>query len=164
MAGFAGTLIDQTLAMLADSVTGVNARIVAIEANDPSLVGESVRSIVAQNASVDITETAGVASYPALLVYCDRMQNTQREKARLFSGRVDIVIEIRCTQQKLAAIEHNTEMYVDAVCALLDDQSGDWGDGASYSGGYDVHYEPVVKGGKNFVQRAKVNFTVELSE
>jgi hypothetical protein len=55
-------------------------------------------------------------------------------------------------------------MYVDAVCALLGDSRGDWGDGASYSGGYQVDYEPVVKGGKNFVQRAKVNFVLELSE
>ena len=55
-------------------------------------------------------------------------------------------------------------MYVDAVCALLDDSRGDWGDGSFYGGGYAVAYEPVVKGGKNFLQRAKVNFDVEVSK
>jgi hypothetical protein len=55
-------------------------------------------------------------------------------------------------------------MYADAVIALLDDSSGDWGDGASYSGEYQVVYEPVVKGGKNFIQRAKINFALEVSE
>jgi hypothetical protein len=30
-------------------------------------------------------------------------------------------------------------------------------------GGYDVAYEPVVRGGKNFLQRAKVIFELEVS-
>ena len=74
------------------------------------------------------------------------------------------MIETRHTQDTLNGIEQNTEMYVDAVCALLGEARGDWGDGASYSGGYQVDYEPVAFGGKNFVQRAKVNFVVDLSE
>jgi hypothetical protein len=55
-------------------------------------------------------------------------------------------------------------MYVDALCALLGEARGDWGGGASYAGGYRVDYEPVAMGGKNFLQRAKVSFAVELSE
>ncbi len=164
MAGFVGTLTAQTLVLLTDMTTGVNARIVTIEANDVTLKGPSVKYIAAQNVSVEMTESAGTAQYPAVLVYCDRVRNLLREKARLFSGAVDLVIEVRYTQEKLLLIEQNTEMYVDAVCALLDEATGDWGDGASFSGGYRVNYEPVVKGGKNFVQCAKVNFTVELSE
>ena len=74
------------------------------------------------------------------------------------------MIEVRQTQSILSQIEANTAMYVDAVCALLGDSRGDWGAGASYSGAYQVDYEPVVKGGTNFVQRAKVNFALELSE
>ena len=54
-------------------------------------------------------------------------------------------------------------MYVDAVCALLDDSRGDWGDGAFYAGGYEVAFEAVARGGKNFLQRAKVKFEVEVS-
>jgi hypothetical protein len=53
---------------------------------------------------------------------------------------------------------------VDAVCALLDDSRGDWGDGAFYAGGYEVNYETVARGGKNFLQRAKVGFDVEVSK
>jgi hypothetical protein len=92
------------------------------------------------------------------------VQNLQREKARDFSGRVHLTIEIRQTQETLEVIDSNTEMYVDAVIALLGEARGQWGDGASYSGGYEVEYEPVMMGGKNFLQRAKVNFAVELSE
>ena len=53
---------------------------------------------------------------------------------------------------------------MDAVCALLDDSRGDWGSGAFYTGGYDVSYEPIARGGKNFLQRAKVGFDVEVSK
>ena len=53
---------------------------------------------------------------------------------------------------------------MDAVCALLDDSRGDWGSGLFYAGGYDVSFEPVGRGGKNFLQRAKVGFDVEVSK
>jgi hypothetical protein len=164
MAGFTGTLTAQVIALLTSATSGVNARITSIEANDSTLKGIGIRSIVPQNVSIEISESAGQAQYPALLVYCDRVQNLLQEKYRAFSGRVHLVIEVRQTQESLDLIERNTEMYVDAVCALLGEARGDWGDGASYSGGYQVNYEPVAKGGKNFIQRAKVNFAVELSE
>lgn len=164
MAGYTGTLTAQVMAMLTSTMNGVNARIATIEANDTTLKGVGFRSFTSENVSIDIAENAGQSQYPALLVYCDRVQNLQKEKSRAFSGKVHLVIEVRQTQEKLTMIESNTEMYVDAVCALLGDARGDWGDGASYSGAYQVDYEPVVKGGKNFVQRAKVNFAVELSE
>ena len=164
MAGYSGTLAAQVLALLTSETTGVNARITTIEANDLSLKGTGIRSFVAQNVSPEIAETSGQAFYPAVLVYCDRVQNLQFEKSRAFSGRVHLTIEIRQTQETLDAFDSNTEMYVDAVIALLGDARGQWGDGASYSGGYEVEYEPVEMGGKNFLQRAKVNFAVDLSE
>jgi hypothetical protein len=164
MAGYSGTLAAQVMAMLTSTTSGVNARIATIEANDSTLKGVGIRSILTENVSIDIAESAGQTQYPALLVYCDKVQNAMKEKSRNFSGKVHLVIEVRQTQEKLNLTETNTELYVDAICALLGDARGDWGDGASYSGAYQVDYEPVVKGGKNFVQRAKVNFAVELSE
>src|ERR1700733_15101386 len=157
MAGYSGTLAAQVMALLTSNTSGVNSRITTLK-------GVGIRSFVAMNVSPEIAETSGQAFYPALLVYCDRVQNLQREKSRDFSGRVHLTIEIRQTQETLEVIDSNTEMYVDAVIALLGEARGQWGDGASYSGGYEVEYEPVVMGGKNFLQRAKVNFAVELSE
>jgi hypothetical protein len=164
MAGYTGTLTAQVIALLTSATSGVNARIASIEANDSTLKAAGIRSILAQNVSIDLIEGAGQAQYPALLVYCDRVQNLLQEKFREFSGKIHFVIEVRQTQITLTQIEQNTELYVDAVIALLGESRGDWGDGASYSGGYQVTYEPVVKGGKNFVQRAKVTFALELSE
>jgi hypothetical protein len=113
---------------------------------------------------VDISEKAGYAQYPALLVYCDKLSNTLKEKFRQFSGKTHMVVEVRHSQDHLEAIETNLLVYVDAVCAMLDDSRGDWGSGALYGGGYDVSYDSVVRGGKNFLQRAKVGFDVEVSK
>lgn len=165
MAGFTGTLAARMVGLLTSVTTGVNARIKTMQANDPLLKGlAQVTSISGRNVSYEIAEASGQARYPALLVYADRVENTLHEKFRAFSGRVHLVIEIRRTQETLNRVEANTEMYVDAVCALLGEARGDWGGGAAYSGGYEVEYEPVTMGGKNFLQRAKVSFAVELSE
>jgi len=164
MAGFTGTLTAQVVALLTNTTTGVNARITSIEENDSTLKAVGVRSIATQNVSPEIAEISGQALYPSLLVYCDNVQNLMREKSRDFSGKINLVVEIRHTQETLKQIESNTELYVDAVCALLSDARGAWGDGASYSGAYRVDYEPVAFGGKNFLQTAKVNFALDLSE
>lgn len=164
MAGFTGTLAAQVIALLTNTTSGVNARITSIEADDSTLKAVGIRSIVSQNVSPEIAEISGQALYPALLVYCDNVQNLMKEKSRDFSGKIHLVIEVRQTQETLKQIESNTEMYVDAICALLSDSRGSWGDGAYYSGAYRVDYEPVAFGGKNFLQRAKVNFAVDLSE
>ena len=164
MAGISGTLTASVVSRLRASSDGVNVRIGAIEAADRSLKAAGIRSILQHNIAVDLSEKSGLAHYPALLVYCDKLANTQREKFRQFSGKVSLVIEVRHSQDKVDGIEINTQVYVDAVCALLDDSRGDWGDGGFYGGGYSVVYEPVGRGGKNFLQRARINFDVEVSK
>ena len=164
MAGTTGTLTGTLVSMLESSTDGVNIRIGAIEQADASLTAPGIRSIVALNASVEIGEKTGHAHYPALLVYCDKLANTLKEKFRQFSGKAHMVVEVRCSQDRLEGLESATQMYVDAVCALLDDSRGDWGSGSFYAGGYDVSYEPVGRGGKNFLQRARVGFDIEVSK
>ena len=164
MAGITGTLTNAVVSKLQSTQDGVNIRIGAIDQNDPALVTAGIRSIVAMNASVDISEKTGHARYPALLVYCDKMSNSLKEKFRQFSGTAHLVIEVRYSQDRLDSLEANTQTCVDAVCALLDDSRGSWGDGAFYPGGYDVAYEPVARGGKNFLQRAKVGFEIQVSK
>jgi hypothetical protein len=164
MAGLSGMLTSAVVSMLTSEVDGVNVRVAAIETADPSVQTIGIQTIVAQNASVDISEKTGHAHYPAVLVYCDKLSNTLKEKFRQFSGKAHIVVEVRHSQDQLTAIEANLSSYVDSVCALLDDSRGDWGGGAVYGGGYEVSYEAVGRGGKNFLQRAKVGFDVEVSK
>jgi hypothetical protein len=164
MAGITGTLTETLLQKLTSPRDGVNVRIGAIEQMDESLRAVGIRSVAAMNATVDMAEKAGHAHYPALLVYCDKMSNSLKEKFRQFSGKAHVVVEVRNSQDRLEGLETTTQIYADAVCALLDDSRGDWGAGSFYAGGYDVIYEPVARGGKNFLQRAKVGFDVEVSK
>jgi len=151
------------VARLNSSVDGVGVRVGAITQSDTALQPVEIRTILTQNVSADISEKAGLAHYPALLVYCDKMSNSMKEKFRRFSGKAHLVVEVRHSQDRLETIESNLQMYVDAVCAMLDDSRGDWQAGAFYTGGYDVVYEPAGRGGKNYLQRAKVGFDVEVS-
>jgi hypothetical protein len=164
MAGLSGTLADTVVSMLASTASGVNVRVGAIEKNDGSLTATGIKTIVALNASVEISDKVGYVQYPALLVYCDKLSNTLKEKFRQFSGKAHMVVEVRHSQDVLAGLESSAQVYVDAVCELLNGSRGDWGSGFFYSGGYDVSFEPVARGGRNFLQRAKVGFDVEVSE
>jgi hypothetical protein len=164
MAGLTGTLIGTLLSKLQSKVDGVNVRITAIEQADTSAAEPALKSITALNASVEISEKTGHAQYPALLVYCDKLSNSLKEKFRRFSGRAHAVVEVRCSRDRIEGLETATQVYVDAVCALLDDARGDWGSGSFYSGGYEVCYEPIGRGGKNFLQRARIGFEIEVSK
>jgi hypothetical protein len=164
MAGLTGELTSVVVSKLTATTDGVNVRVGAITQADASLQAAGIRTIIAQNASADISEKSGHSSYPALFIYCDKVSNTLKEKFRRFSGKAHVVIEIRHSQDKLDGIEASLQVYVDAVCALLDDSRGNWGCGSLYAGGYEVTYEAVARGGKNFLQRAKVGFEVEVSK
>jgi hypothetical protein len=164
MAGLSGTLTSIVVSMLTSPIGGVNVRIGALDGADSTLQAGGIRNILALNASVEVSEKTGYVQYPALLVYCDKMSNTLKEKFRQFSGTAHVVVEVRHSQDELVGLESNADVYVDAVSALLDGSRGDWGSGLFYAGGYDVSYETVGRGGKNFLQRAKVGFDVEVSK
>ncbi|MDE3194937.1 MAG: hypothetical protein KGN84_01230 [Acidobacteriota bacterium] len=165
MAGTTGVLTDTVVQRLRSTTDGVNIRIGAIESADSAVSGvPGIRALLALNASVDVAEKTGHAQYPAVLVYCDKLVNSMKEKFRQFSGKAHMVVEVRYSQDRLESLEANTQTCVDAVCALLDDSRGDWGNGAFYPGGYEVTYEPVGRGGKNFLQRAKVGFEIQVSK
>lgn len=163
MAGLSGTLTSTVVSMLSSTTAGANVRIGTMVQADPTLQAAGVRTIVAMNASVDLSEKTGYMQYPLMLVYCDKVSNTLKEKFRQFSGTAHVVVEARYSQDKLDSLQANAEVYADAICALLDDSRGDWGNGFFYSGGYEVSYGAVVRGGNNFLQIAKVGFDVEIS-
>ncbi len=119
--------------------------------------------IVTRNVAVDLSEKSGQAHYPTVLIYCDRLSNSLREKFRTFSGTAGMVIEVRLSQDKLDGLDTTMEMYVDAVTQILDGNRGDWGQGLFYSGGYDVAFGPIKQGGRNFIQIAKITFEVGAS-
>jgi len=115
-----------------------------------------------QNVAADLAERAG-SRYPAANVYCQRIQNTQKEKFRRFSGRVLVAVEVRHTQDRLDGLDAKLELYADAVAQSLQSSLGDWGDGMFYGGAYEVVFGAVKQGGRNFMQAATVTFALEVS-
>jgi len=96
-------------------------------------------------------------------VYCEKISNTLVEKFRTFSGTAQMAIEVRHSQDQLDGLQDAVELYADAVMQTLNSGRGDWGDGMFYGGAYDVSFGPIKKGGRNFIQVAKVTFEIGVS-
>ena len=147
------------------AVVKVVDRLGGVGSADGSVTGTVVeaRLVQTQNVALELAERASAVLYPAVHVYCEKVINDQREKFRSFSGRVQMAIEIRHTQDRLDGLQDALEVYADAATQGLNSSRGDWGDGMSYSGAYEVSFGPAKHGGKNFVQVAKVTFEIQVS-
>lgn len=141
--------VDRELAELAE-ITGLELAPVAGQ-------------VAAQNVSGEVSERKVGGTSPVVQVYCERVKNELREKFRTFSGKLRMVIEARVTEDRLEGLEQKIEAHVDAITAVLEKARGAWGQGMYHTGGYEVIYQPVKHGGRNFVQSAKVIFDVDMS-
>jgi hypothetical protein len=141
------------------------ARVASLAAEKAAaILSDALRQeIVAQNTAPELAEKTVGAKYPAIYVYCGRVSNLLREKFRTFSGEAQMAAEVRVSQDRLEGLEAQTQSLAEAVTGALDVQRGDWGDGMFFGGGYEISYGPVKHGGRNFLQIAKVTFTVEVS-
>lgn len=110
----------------------------------------------------DTAEKAGNVPYPAVHVYCDKVANTLKEKFRTFSGTASLNVEIRVSDDQLASLNQRLLLYTGSVTAVLDARRGSWGDGIYYPGTYDIQYSPVKRGGRNFIQSARVHLEVHI--
>ena len=164
MAQTASVTARKLAGFLAATDTGIGAATVQLAADRGiALAPIPPAHIVTQNMAFDLTERSQVVKYPAVYVYTDRVRNSLTEKFRTFSGKVRTVAEVRVSQDRIEGIEDQVRLYVDAVTEVLDQNRGSWGEGAFFTGGYEVSYEPVRHGGKNFLQSAKVTLEVDLS-
>ncbi len=154
-------IANQTKAKVVNRLTGpdgLNSTLAALSGGAPEPV-----AMVTQNMAADLAERSGTVKYPALSVYCERVINDLREKFRSFSGKVEMAIEVRHSQDRVDGIGDALEQYTDAITSTLNASRGDWGDGMFYSGGYEVSFGAVKRGGRNFTQAAKVTFEVGVS-
>jgi hypothetical protein len=119
--------------------------------------------IQTRNIAADALEKSTAFRYPVVLVYAERIRNEQKEKFRRFSGKVDLVVEIRLSQDAVDELEAKMGAYVDAVTEVLESTRGDWGNCVYYPGTYEVVFEAVKRGGTGFAQRARVNLPVHVS-
>lgn len=120
--------------------------------------------IHAENVASDLAEKTAGVQYPAINVYCDKVINDLVEKFRTFSGRVQVAVEARVSQDRLRGLSEVLAQLVDAVADVLSKNRGDWGDGMFYGGKYEVAFGAIKHGGKNFLQTAKVTFDIGVSK
>ncbi len=165
MAVTASVAAQKMVGFLTDINTGVNPAVGQL-ANDTSvsLAPIPATRVVNQNVPVAVAEKAAGPNYPVMYVYTDRVRNLLTEKFRNFSGKVRTVTEVRVSQDRIEGLENQLRLYVDAVTQVLDANRGSWGQGAFYTGGYEVNFEPVQQGGLGVLQIAKVSFEVDFSE
>lgn len=144
--------------------TGLPAGVAAIaQVSKLTLPVVELTQVIAQNVPPEVIEKSAGTRYPAFHIYCEKLQNTLREKFRQFSGTATLSVDVRVTHDRLEGLDQMAQAYVDAVTQVLDTNRGDWGDGLFYTGGYTVTYQPVKHGGKNFLQTAKVSFDLQVS-
>lgn len=144
--------------------TGLPAGVAAIaQVSKLTLPVVELSQIIAQNVPAEVIEKSAGTRYPAFHIYCEKLQNTLREKFRQFSGTATLSVDVRVTHDRLEGLDQMAQAYVDALTQVLDSNRGDWGDGLFYTGGYTVTYQPVKHGGKNFLQTAKVSFDLQVS-
>jgi hypothetical protein len=165
MASTGSVAARKMIGFLTATNTGIGP-VVAQLANDTGVVLPPIplAHIVSQNVPFELAEKGQVTKYPAIYVYTNRVRNLLTEKFRTFSGKVGAVAEVRVSQDRLENIEERLRIYVDAVTQVLDTNRGSWGEGAFYTGGYEVTYDPVRHGGKNYLQIARVSFDVDFSQ
>ncbi len=143
--------------------TGINSSLAALTEGDNPASGIDAMQVRAQNVAADLAERSGGIKYPTVHVYCEKVVNDLKEKFRSFSGRLQMAIEVRHSQDRLEGIQETVELYADAVTQVLNEARGDWADGMFYGGGYEVSFGAVKSGGKNLIQVAKVTFEIGVS-
>jgi hypothetical protein len=145
--------------------SGVNSNLAALAQADQNLAGPlHAAQVRSQNVAADLAERGGTVKYPAVNVYCEQIVNQMTEKFRMFSGTVQMAVEVRHSQDRLEGLQDSLDLYADAIMAVLNASRGDWGEGAFYGGAYKVAFGTVKQGGKNFIQVAKITFDIGVSK
>lgn len=159
-----GTQAARALQDLLGSQTGVGLILAQRAAGErPGQPAYAIGRISMGHYALDLGDKSQGGRFPQMLVYCERIQNSLRQKFQRFSGTVDLVIEVRNSSDRIENMEQETQIYAEAVMDLLEQSRGEWRDGFYYSGQYEVQFEPVKAGGRNFSQTAKIRLPLEVN-
>jgi hypothetical protein len=111
----------------------------------------------------ELAEKGTPVKYPVVYVYCDRVHNKLHEKFRTFSGTADLNIEIRVSHDHADELQAMLQLYVEAVTNVIDGRRGTWSREIFHAGDYEIAFGPVKRGGRNFLQTARVKLQVFIS-
>ena len=152
-------LLDQALAVF-EGAGGINDQLAAMGL-DPSL--PPIASFLKLSAPVDVYEKTTSVKYPVATIYCERLRNSQVEKFRMLSGVTSLIAEIRVSGARAEDLDAALHSYVEAACYVLDTSRGPWTSVGTYAGAYDVKFQPMRLGGKQFIRSAQIEFEIQVS-
>jgi hypothetical protein len=143
---------------------GLNASLAALaQSGSVTVPPISPNNLFTDNVSSHIAEKSVEPKYTAIYIYCDKMANALTEKFRSFSGTVEMMIDVRVSQDRLEGIDRASQLYTAAVTQTLNQNRGDWGQGLFYAGRYEVSFGPVKHGGRNFIKSTKISVQLDAS-
>lgn len=152
------------LVQMMNAPAGLNTNVAVLaQSESVSLPPVPPARFFTDNVASDVAEKSADVKYTAVYVYCGKIVNDLKEKFRTFSGRLQMEIDVRVSQDRVEGIDRTSQLYTDAVTQILDQNRGDWGQGMYYAGGYEVSFGPVKHGGRNFIKNATVSFQVNAS-
>ena len=144
---------------------GTNPTLAAIGARDmvhlPALMDQNV---LIQNVPAKLADENNATVYPAVYLYCDRMENALIEKFTKFSGPIFLIADVRVSGERIEGLDKDLARYVEAVRAVLGANQGQWTDNLAYSGAYNVRFREVELGGRNFIQTAQIEVELQAHE
>ena len=145
-----GSVAVQTVVGFLTAPDGGISPLVAQLANDTgvALAPIPAASIVNQNVPFALAEKAQAVKYPAMYVYTDRVRNLLKEKFRVFSGKSADGYRSEGFAGPDRGDGGATSFVCRRVTQVLDANRGSWGQGAFYTGGYEVTFDPVQHGGQ----------------
>jgi hypothetical protein len=119
--------------------------------------------ILLSSAGNDIADREIPLSYPRICIYSSQIRNAQGEKFRSFSGAVLVVAEVWASGNLIGNADQWIHFYVEGLTSILRQNIGDWQDGFSFSGIYDVQLQPPKPGGFGYIELAKVTCSLDVS-
>jgi hypothetical protein len=144
---------------------GLNSEVAAIASRDGvELAGFSEGSVLIQNVVSDLADENVAVLYPAVYLYSERVDNRLIEKFRRFSGSVSVTAELRVSGERFTELEGQLSRYVEATGAALGRNQGSWTANLAFDGSFEVRFERIRLGGKNFVQSARVGVELQAHE
>lgn len=157
------TLATGRLAELLRAEDGLSATCAELQNESGTPADTEVPVLLEQFITADLAEKASTVRYPVIHVFCNRVVNQLTEKFRTFSGTASLAIEVRVTHDHATELQQVLAFYVEAVTEVLHRHRGDWGQGVFYTGGYEITFQPIKRGGKSYLQSAVITLEAHIS-
>jgi hypothetical protein len=113
-------------------------------------------NVILRHADPDFQDENSETVYPAVLVYCERLENRLERKFTAFSGRLTLVADILVTGQTLESIDGDAERAVEAVMDVLAQHHGQWTEHLAFDGRLTAEFEAAKRGAVNYLGRARI--------